>query len=253
MKKNIIIIVSLLLSSFSLFASQKDTLWQTASEAYMKEDYTKALETYLQIEEQGYRSAELYYNIANSYYKQPSKLGNAILYYHKALKLDPSFDDARVNLELAQQQTEDKIEQVPEFVVITWVKSLRDTLPGNTWAVCSLVLVLIVLSCLLVYRYCAGTALQKVSFIVAFLCLLLALVSYLLSVSSARAFKSKSDGIVINAVLLVKSSPNNSSASLFELHEGTSVEAIENLGEWVKIEIADGRQGWIEHSAIGII
>ena len=44
----------------------------------------------------------------------------------------------------------------------------------------------------------------------------------------------------------VKSTPNESGTDLFVLHEGTKVEILEELGDWCKIEIADGRQGWMK-------
>jgi uncharacterized protein YgiM (DUF1202 family) len=43
----------------------------------------------------------------------------------------------------------------------------------------------------------------------------------------------------------VKSSPGEEGKSLFILHEGTKVEILDVLGTWYKVEISDGRQGWM--------
>ena len=50
----------------------------------------------------------------------------------------------------------------------------------------------------------------------------------------------------------VKSSPS-SGKDLFVIHEGTKVKILDNVGDWQNISLADGRQGWIETSAIEII
>ena len=71
----------------------------------------------------------------------------------------------------------------------------------------------------------------------------------LLSVIFSFGLRSEilgTDGaIVINPVSSVKSSPNASGKSLFIIHEGTKVTILEELGEWNKVELSDGRQGWI--------
>ena len=43
----------------------------------------------------------------------------------------------------------------------------------------------------------------------------------------------------------VKSAPNSTGGNLFILHEGTKVEILEHVGQWSRIELSDGRQGWM--------
>ena len=59
--------------------------------------------------------------------------------------------------------------------------------------------------------------------------------------------------IVVSAVSNIKSSPDANGNNLFILHNGTKVEVLENVGRWMKIELADGRQGWIDSSTVEII
>ena len=51
----------------------------------------------------------------------------------------------------------------------------------------------------------------------------------------------------------VKSSPGSADQSLFILHEGTKVSVVDRLGEWYRIELSDGRQGWLETEDVEII
>ena len=43
----------------------------------------------------------------------------------------------------------------------------------------------------------------------------------------------------------VKSEPNLRSEESFRLHEGTKVQVIETYNDWKKIELSDGKVGWI--------
>jgi SH3-like domain-containing protein len=44
-----------------------------------------------------------------------------------------------------------------------------------------------------------------------------------------------------------------SGTTLFILHEGTKAQIIEEFGTWRRIELADGRQGWIGLNDIELI
>ena len=56
----------------------------------------------------GAESPELYCNIGDSYFKQ-GNYPKAILFYERALKLDPSYSDARYNLEFAGSFVQDNL------------------------------------------------------------------------------------------------------------------------------------------------
>jgi SH3-like domain-containing protein len=43
----------------------------------------------------------------------------------------------------------------------------------------------------------------------------------------------------------VKSSPIESGTGLFVIHAGTKVKITDELGDWLRIRIADGNEGWI--------
>jgi len=65
------------------------------------------------------------------------------------------------------------------------------------------------------------------------------------------AFKTYSDfnknqpAIIFAESTEVKSEPNMGSESAFELHEGTKVQIIGSDQDWVRIELADGKDGWM--------
>ena len=100
-----------LMMAVNLSAQSNGQLWNSANDAYSMGQYETAYNDYLKIEESGHHSYKLYYNMGNACYKM-GNAGKAILYYEKALKLDPAGEDAKVNLQIAKLQTLDKIETV---------------------------------------------------------------------------------------------------------------------------------------------
>ena len=245
-KKVVAAVVAMLVAAgWSLTASAAgNELWQSAAEAYSDGDWQSALEQYRQIEQQGLVSDKLYYNIANAYYKN-GELGESILYWEKALKLNPSNADAKFNLDIARESVLDRIEVVPEFILVKWIRDLKYMLSSNAWAWVALSLMLLVAVALLGFRYFRTLGLRRLAFIVACIFFVMAVSSYLLSLGERRDVVSESEGIVMIPVTSVKSSPGEEGKSLFILHEGTKVEILDELGSWLKVQISDGRQGWM--------
>jgi uncharacterized protein YgiM (DUF1202 family) len=66
-------------------------------------------------------------------------------------------------------------------------------------------------------------------------------------------FTTHDTAIIMKPVSSVKSSPDNSGKTLFILHEGTKVKLLEQIGGWQRVELSDGRQGWIISVDIEII
>ena len=251
--KKLFVTILLSVASLGLFAQNADSLWRDAVNAYTGGNYEVALRSFSQLESEGYASARLYYNVGNCYYKMGDYLGKAILYYERALLMDPSFEDAQVNLSIAQEYTLDKIESVPEFVFVTYIRNLMKSASSDFWAILSLSLFAITAVLLLLFRFAPSIGVRKISFAVAILTLLLSLSSFFFSVKLNRIQTLENQAVVLAPVSSVKSSPSASEQSLFILHEGTKVDVLDVLGEWIRIELADGRQGWIQKKDMEII
>ncbi len=253
MKRIFVILTLVCATAVAAVASQKDSIWNAAVDSYMDSDYEAALEGFLALEEQGYASAELFYNIGNCYYKLDYQLGKVILYYERSLKADPSFEDARVNLGIATQATLDKIDEVPEFILVTWVKALRDVMSSNVWMILFTVLLALTAVLVLLFRFAGRVGVRKMGFSLAIVTLLFSVVSLLFAFSGRREALRADEAVVMVPVASVKGAPGANDQSLFILHEGTVVEVIDSVGGWKRIEIADGRQGWTEAKNVEII
>ena len=219
-------------------------LWNTANDHYTKGEYQVALESYTKIEEMGFNSPKLMYNLGNTYFKLGEN-GKAILYFERALKLDPSDSDAERNLALAREYTLDKIESVPDFILTTWLKKINFSMSSNGWALASIIFAFAFAILMLFFRYAATSGRRKLYFFTGLAVLLLGITSILFAWSQKSNFTSKDFAIVMRPVSSVKSSPDTSGKTLFILHEGTKVELLERIGGWQRVELSDGRQGWI--------
>mgnify|MGYP002859345208 CR=1 FL=1 len=227
-------------------------LWNLAGEAFAAGQWQNALNYYQTIEGENLESADLYYNIGNCCFKLDD-LAHAILYYERALKIDPSHDDAANNLDIARQMTLDRIDAVPDFILVSWFRSLRQGLSADAWAWIALALAAVTGILLLIFRLSASGSRQKLAFILACVFAVLTLTSFLFSLQQKHAVTRQDSAIVTTPVCSVKSSPAEGGKTVFVLHEGTKFRILDNVGDFAKIEIADGRQGWAMTSTFELI
>ncbi|MBR2064635.1 MAG: BatD family protein [Bacteroidales bacterium] len=230
-----------------------DSLWNAANQAYAEGRWADALADYEMISGMGLESASLYCNTGDAYYKD-GNLPKAILYYEKALKLDPSYDDARFNLELLNSGIQDRIEPVPEFVLKAWSRKVCYIMDSDAWAVCFIVFLALTLAMALMFILSPSVAGRRTGFFTGLVMILFAAFSLTFSIWQKKDYMRADDAIVMRPVTSVKSSPSSeASKDLFILHEGTKVRIIDEVGSWNNIELADGRQGWIPSGDIETI
>lgn len=257
-KKNILPLIVFLLMMTGAPAAHAatdyvDSLWTKATADYSAGQYEDAVQDYASIAALGLQSADLHYNWGNAYYKQKD-YGHAILHYEKALKLNPSMDDARYNLEMTRSFIVDDIEQVPELIFVTFFRKLRNALSSNVWTwIFLLTLAVGLLFAVLFFLHDESSARRR-DFFCALAALLLALMAFLFAQRQKDDFLAQDSAVVVRSVVEVRSSPTDEGASsLFILHEGTKVRLLDTVGRWKNIELSDGRQGWMKDSDLEII
>lgn len=233
-------------------ADPVEKYWSDAAAAYTAGDYASALENYKNIESFSLCSDELYYNIGNCHYKMGDN-SRAILYYEKCLKINPSHKDALNNVTLARQFTLDKIEVVPDFILVQWLEDIMFSCSADAWAWIALGFGLLVVILLLGFKFLPALGARKASFVFACIFFALTLGAVSFSLCEKADAMHYDEAIMIQPVSSVKSSPGDAGKSIFVLHEGTKVEVLDNLGDWTLIQISDGRQGWAESSSMELI
>jgi tetratricopeptide (TPR) repeat protein len=252
--KRFLIYTILLFASISTTIAQPSSSerWELGNKAYMDGAYDKAIEEYCAILEGGEYSMELYYNLANAYFKMEN-IGKAILYYNKALRIAPSQEDVLHNLAIAEARTKDKITAVPEFFLHRWMRVVRNSVSCNTWGALSIALFALILAFALLFLLASRLAVRKAGFYGALCALLLFVTTTAFAVSSRNEILSQEEAVVLSSAISVKSSPDRSATDLFVLHEGTKVRIVAEFDEWIEVVIADGKKGWTERKNIETI
>lgn len=244
MKKLVLFTFAFLLN-LALHALSPEAKYNDAHSAFKKNDFQKAANLYRQlVDDDHIVSSELFYNLANAYYRL-NDFPSAILFYRKALKLDSDFEDAMYNLRLAERNLEDKIEPVPQLFYIRWYRSLRAVFETDTWAwMFCLTFFASVLSIILFIR-AKQSDWRKALFLVGLTLIVAAIVTVGLAWSSYQNTDVKHHAVVFAGSVSVKSSPVQTAMGLFIIHAGTTVEITDELGEWVKVKLEDGKEGWM--------
>lgn len=246
MKKILFILV--LCVSF-LGYSQNNDLFKKATDAYNNSKYDAAIKDYLQIIDNGKHSAELYYNLGNSYYKL-NKVAPSIYYYEKALLLKPNDSEIKNNLAYAKNMTLDVINPLP----VTTLKSIYNKVVGHfnfdQWAYLSVVLIILFVISYIAFKFFNYSTKKRISFVASITFLLLSITAITAAYLNYSDFKKNRPAIVFNEESLVLEEPNTRSKEVFRLHEGTKVFVLDELKQYYKIKLADGKTGWISSEEI---
>ena len=255
-KRSAYSVTLLLLMPFAASAmedSYVDSLWNEANKAYTEGRWEDAAAGYDMISGMGLESAALYCNKGDALFKA-GNIPAAILNYERALKADPSYEDARFNLELLNGMIQDRIDSVPEFILKVWAREICWLMSSDSWAIAFLILLAMTMAMILLFILAPSVAGRRTGFFTAIVFLMLASASLSFSLWQKNDYMKAESAIVMRPVASVKSSPSSeSSQDLFVLHEGTKVKVIDQVGSWNNIELADGRQGWIPSADLELI
>jgi tetratricopeptide (TPR) repeat protein len=247
--KSTIVLFFLFLISFATANESINATFKTANELYNKEKYLEAARTFESIEKQGNESADLYFNIANCYYKL-GKVAPSVYYYEKALLLNPEDEAIQTNLSFAQKMAIDDIKILPEVGFKKIVKEYTRVFHYDTWAWIAVFIAFLSLVSFLGY-YFGNTVYIKRTFFSLFLLFLVGIGVAVFSAFLQKKWVSNyNPAIVFAESTTLKSAPKTSSEDVVTVHEGTKVFVLETLGNWSQIELTDKTKAWIAKEAI---
>lgn len=217
-------------------------LFSQANAQYAEGNYAEAAAQYEQvIAEQP--SAEAYYNLGNAYFKQ-SELAQAILAYERALRIEPSYKDAKHNLLFAQSRIVDNIEDTQSFFLSNWLKAIRNALNQQTWMILSIALFICMLIGFFLFAFSQTVWVRKTAFYTSLVALLISLVACINAGSLHHRDTARAEAIITQGIVNAKSSPDRSGTDLFTVHEGTKVVITETIGDWCCIHVGN-YIGWM--------
>lgn len=226
------------------------TAIENGNALYKQGNYQEAINVYETIVYRSQKqSPELYFNIANCYYKL-NKVAPTIYNYEKALLLNPDFEAAKNNLEIAKKLQIDDIKVIEKVGILKMIQNLTSTFHYDTWAWIAVGFGLLFLMFFVGYYFIEASLIKRMFFSGMLLILLLVFIS----VVSAIFEKSQSDNynpaIVFDEVSSLLFSPKLASKEIMKLHEGTKVFILKNEKTYTKVQLTNDVVGWIESKSI---
>lgn len=245
--KHFIYIVIFLIGTLGF--GQNEQLFEEANDLYNQGDFENAIAKYEVILDSGEHSAALYFNLANAHYKL-NHIAPSIYYYEKALKLSPHDKEIHNNIAFARNMTIDAIDKTPEIGFAKFSKNITNMLTFDNWAKLSVILMVLFVIFYLFYYFNYSSTKKKLAFISAMTFLILCGVSVALAFHNYDLVQNDRPAIVFAKEVQVKSEPNLRSSESFKLHEGTKVQILDDVSDWKKIKLADGKTGWLPNTDI---
>ncbi|UCG52969.1 MAG: tetratricopeptide repeat protein [Candidatus Latescibacterota bacterium] len=244
-------------------ASLKD-VFARGNELYEAGDYEGAIDRYVSLVDADVEDGDLFYNLANAYYKVDD-LGRAVLFYERALRRLPRDRDVRENLELVRSQLKDRqfVREQNRFVrLVNWLHNNSSTKEMLILTSCCYVLVSLfgvgfifrdsrpvkavykVVSVVSPGRLAGLSRAQDllgVIVVAAFLLVTLGVSSY----HKVKRDVRRVEAVVLEREIPVFASPTEDATLQFKIHEGTLVTVREQRRQCVRIGLPGGLSGWV--------
>ena len=258
MRHPLVYIVGLFLCGLGTVRAQASTFADStvvytkamADSAYAEGDYAAAVHIYEELIDLYGESAVIYYNLGGAYYKMDD-IAHAILYYERALLLDPSDADVEFNLELARARAVDKNAFLEEFFFVRWYRRFAAIMSADAWSKVAILCFIILISCLVLFIFGKKSKTKKIFFTFALLSLLCTILANVIASGQTDKLVHRESAIIMEPSVTVRSTPSANGTELFILHEGKKVKIKDDsMKAWKEIEIEDGNIGWLPAEAI---
>lgn len=247
--KKIIYICLLLALPLSIMAQETvEYTKKQGDEAYADARYTDAITIYESVLAKQGASLSLYYNLGNAYYRN-NQPGKAILNYERALRIDANDEDAKANLEFVQSRIVDKIPQDEVPFYKKWGNAIAGIFSQNVWAIIGIITFVGMLVATFFYYF--RNRRRAVLLVTIILCLLITIIANI-SAYSLNSSDASDEAVIMDEMVIVKSSPDSSGTELTKIHEGLKVKIIDEIVDWVKIEADNGNSvtGWVKSQTL---
>ncbi|MDD2960927.1 MAG: tetratricopeptide repeat protein [Muribaculaceae bacterium] len=263
MKKIYILLTIFVASNCFYLISNAQSLSSKAEAAYTADNYIEAQRLYLEAEKKEGISSELFFNIGNTYYRLGNK-GKAILYYERALNIDPSNEEARTNLEFVNSKIVDKTDVDEANIIIKSFQDIRNIMTSNNWAIIAIILFILLLSAIALYVFATSVLARKVGFFGGFALAILVIITNYYAFSSRNKVENRHYAIITTQSVTLSTSPRipkDKSEEAFILNEGTKIyilDSVDNktngkIERWYDIKADDTHRAWIKKDNIDII
>ena len=222
--------------------------YKNGMDAYKKGQYDLAIQEFESILSNNWDSPELYYNLGNAFFRSGNTAG-AVWAFESCLNLSPTHSDAKYNLKLANLKVIDRMGLPDPPLYLQWYLGLKEQFTPTTWINITLFIFFLFSLSVTVNRLFLFSLVQNLRGVI----LTIFFIFLFLTCHSIWTDNSLNLGVIYSLKAEVRSEPNTFSTRLFEVHEGLKVSINQLENNWVKIELLDGKTGWITENQIRLI
>jgi len=259
--RKLFVLLSLIMMVTGGWCQSAEERAQRAFQQLDAQRYPEAISAYEQLLEEGYSSAGLHYNLGLAYYRT-EKLGLAMLQMEKAKKLAPYDKEVRKNLDLLRNEQEDGLLPIPTFFLYDWWHRIAARLQPDSWGVLAILFTFIGVGLLMSWLWFRNRATPPAWYpakrgtqlpIYGGTLILLAILFIFFASSRTKALARADQAVILPKTVDVHIAPEADTEVDFQLHEGLRVRLLDNFEGWRKVELVDGRTGWVLKDAVGVI
>jgi len=223
-----------------------------ANEKYKNEAFGEANELYQSIYDEGYQSADMLYNMGNSYYKT-GNIARSILNFERCLKIEPKHKQANQNLQIVNEQVQVQMSKIPEFFLLRYWNTLAKMMSSTAWSFFSFLLLTCSVVAIGFWLLHSEVKIKKKAFYTAIAMLVLFILSSLFGYTKSSMETSTSMAIVMKDEGALFSGPDERSDSIQPLSSGVKLKLTDEIDDWYKVELIDKEVGWVQKSLIETI
>jgi tetratricopeptide (TPR) repeat protein len=249
MKKGFVSLLFLLVTSLQLFAGKAEDLFAEGNKAYQAKDFPRAVELYEQLAADGYKSADLEYNLGNAWFRQGST-GRAILHFERALVLEPKHQAAAKNLAFLRSKIKTDIEPLPDFFLKKWWNSAQLALGATGMGLFAMLLWWAGFGALAVWLMGKSRQQKKWGLIAGVCLLVVSLLPFALAMSRTIYEKNSGAAILVQKTAILRSAPEDGSQEVLTIAEGTKLKQITQLEGWWQVSLENGETGWLPEQSM---
>jgi tetratricopeptide (TPR) repeat protein len=198
----------------------------------------------------GIENGQLYYNLGNTHLRL-GEIGRAIADYRRAQRLTPNDERLKANLRFARSLRHDHIETSGKRTFLRTVFFWHYSWPSRARSLGAVIGFWLFWVLLAIRELSPRVRLGYPAIV----CLL---VWVSLGASVAMDLHSRSavtEGVLVANDVVVRKGNGEAYDAQFKhpLHEGVEFQAVEQRGGWVRLELADGSQGWVREHEVELI
>lgn len=222
--------------------------FEKANQLYQNGKFKEAAQAYQELASGRDLSPALFYNLGNSFFRT-GEIGQAILFYERALRLAPRDADIRANLAHVRGLLEYRVDDKRNWYVRAaeeWLGYFRSEEIFLVVMAVYLIFLLTAFFCL-AYRRGMPWGWWRKTLLIVFL--------LTLGLAGAKQYDMEvmKDAIVIVEQAEVRYGPSVTDQIAFRLGEGLKAYVVDARRDWSRIVLVNHEGGWVKNSDIGIV